>query len=500
MATIKKLAGQTAVYGIPTILGRALNFLMVPLYTDVLPLAEYGVLSEMYAYMAFLQVVFTYGMETAFFRFSNKLNDSKLVLDHALSSIIISTLLLAGLLIGFSDIIADILNYPDRSYLIRWIALIVGMDALVAIPFAWLRNQNKAGRFASAKLSQILINVGLNTFFLYFCIKVLQEDYFSFFKPYITPWYNTAYGVEYIFIANIAANLIYIPFVLPVFRYLRFNISKARIKYMLKYAAPVLFTGLAGMTNEMLDTILLKYWLPKGFYQSLTNIEAVGVYRACYKLSIFMTLLIQAFRYAGEPFFFAKAQNQDGPGVFANIMKWFVIICLLIFMLVSLNLDFFGLLLRKESYRQGLYIVPILLIANMFLGIFYNLSIWYKHTDKTQWGLYISGAGAFITVIFNVLLIPYLGYLGSAIATFLCYFWMAGMSFLAGKKYYYVPYPVKKLLLYILWIGIGMVICKMVIPDFDNLFLQFFVNSISGILFFVPIYLMEKKAIKSLLQ
>jgi O-antigen/teichoic acid export membrane protein len=450
MSIAKKLVGQTAAYGLSSIIGRALNYLLVPIYTAVFLPEEYGVVSYLYAFVAFFNILYTYGMETAFFRFANKPGaDRKKLYSQVLSIILCTSLLFSAVIILASGSIAAYIGYPDQQKYIVWLAIVLAVDAIVAIPFAWLRLQNKAVKFASIKLANILLTVGANMFFLVLCHDIYNGEYLQELRPQILQIYNPNFGIGYIFLINLIANSLVIPMLWKELSIFRFELNKELLKPMLVYAYPLLFMGLAGMVNEVIDRILLEEWLPESFYPNMSNMAAVGIYSACYKLSIFMTLAIQAFRYAAEPFFFSQSEDKTSANTFALVMKWFVIACAFIFLFISANLEDFALLLRSESYRTGIMIVPVLLLANLFLGVYYNLSVWFKLTDKTKYGTYLSFGGAAITVVFNLLLIPVLGYMGSAIATLICYFSMALGSYLLGNRHYPIPYPVKSIVGYI---------------------------------------------------
>ena len=450
MSIAKKLVGQTAAYGLSSIVGRALNYLLVPIYTRVFLPEEYGIVSYLYAFVAFFNVVYTYGMETAFFRFANRPEtDPKAVYNRVLSAILVSSAIFTGILLLFSGAIASYIGYPDRQEYIVWLALVLAIDAIVAIPFAWLRHQNKAIKFASIKLSNILITVGANLLFLVLLRHIYEGKYLQELKPIANLLYDPDFGVGYIFLINLVANALLLPMLWRELRIFRFRLDIEQLKPMLHYAYPLLFMGLAGMVNEVIDRILLERWLPESFYPNMSNMAAVGVYSACYKIAIFMTLTIQAFRYAAEPFFFSQAKEKDSPEAFAAVMKWFVIFCAFIFLFISANLEDFAHFIGPE-YWDGLMIVPVLLLANLFLGVYYNLSVWFKLTDKTKYGTYISFGGAAVTILFNLLLIPILGYMGSAIATFICYFSMALASYLLGNRHYPIPYPVRSIVGYIL--------------------------------------------------
>ena len=329
------------------------------------------------------------------------------------------------------------------------------MDGITAIPFARLRYEKKAAKFAFARIMNIVFNIAFNFFFLVLCSKIIKGDLLPGLKGGIALFYNPAYDVEYILISNLIANAFLILILWNTFTGFHFKINNKHTSEMLKYAYPLMIMGLAGMVNEMLSRIMLKELLPQGFYPGRTNLQALGIFGACYKLSMFMTLAVQSFRYAADPFFFSQAEDKNAPALFAKVMKWFIIVCTLIFLVISSNLQLFGQILRNPVYREGLLVVPILLLANLFLGVYYNLSIWYKLTDKTYYGTFISIGGALITILANIILIPLFGYMGSAWATLICYFSMAAVSYGLGQNYYPIPYSLKSALIYI---GVAIVI------------------------------------------
>jgi O-antigen/teichoic acid export membrane protein len=349
----------------------------------------------------------------------------------------------------FTAPISRLINFPEQQLFIRWLAIILAVDAVVAIPFARLRLENKARKFATLKMANILITVVANLFIYLFCHNVFLGNIFPELKPFVAHIYFPEWKLGYIFLINLLANLLLIPMLWREFISFKFTFDISFMRPLLRYGYPIMLMGLAGVVNELLDRILLLELLPPGFYPNLNSKDALGVYGGCYKLAMFMTLGIQAFRYAGEPFFFSQAKEKNSQVTFAFVMKWFVIVCAFIFLFISANLDDFKILLRRPSYQQGLMVVPILLLANLFLGIYYNLSAWFKLTDKTLFGTYISFGGAFITIVLNLLLIPIWGYMGCAWATLACYFSMAVASYLFGQKYYPVPYPVGAILGYL---------------------------------------------------
>jgi O-antigen/teichoic acid export membrane protein len=453
MSVIKKLASQTAVYGVSSIVGRVLTYLLVPIYTGAFAAAEYGVVTGLYAYVSFLNVVFTYGMETTYFRFANRLGtDRQELYDRTLSLLLVSTAGLTALLMLLARPLLGLLDIPPghEQYAV-WVALILGLDALTAIPFARLRLENKARKFAGVKLAGIVANVVLNLFFIVLCPAVASGQWLPILAPLVARVYDPTVGVGYVFLSNLVASGLTLLLLWREQLAFRFRLNLTVLKPLLNYAYPLMLMGLAGMVNETLDRILLPKWLPDNFYPGQSSLTAVGIYGACYKLSIFMSLVIQAFRYAAEPFFFAQSTEKNSPATFAMIMKWFTLCCAVIFVGISLNVEDFGrLFLRRPEYLQGLVVVPILLLANLFLGVYYNLSVWFKLTDKTYYGTYIGAGGAVLTIALNFLLIPVLGYLGCALATLACYFMMAILCWRLGERHFPVPYPALRLGLWLL--------------------------------------------------
>jgi O-antigen/teichoic acid export membrane protein len=443
LSSLKNLAGQTAVYGLSSIVGRFLNYLLTPLYTYQFVAKDYGVVTEMYAYVAFLVVLLTFGMETAYFRFVNRSESKDKVYNAALLPVVISASIFMGICVAFSGSLSAAISYPNNPEFVTWFAIIVGLDAISSIPLARLRQENKAARFVGVNLSSIALNIGLNLFFIAYC-KVLFDNGQS--NWIIETFYNPTIGVGYIFIANLLASIFKCVLLLPYMSKLSLNVDKKILRAMLIYGAPLLIAGLAGIANENLDRILLKYLLLEdiGLDRTMTQ---VGIYGACYKVSILITLFVQAYRYAAEPFFFNKSGDVDAKETYAAMMKYFVLTCLIVFLGLMVNIDMVMLFVGEE-YRVGAEIVPILLLANIFLGIYYNLSVWYKLTDKTIYGAYISIGGAVITVLFNIALIPILGYVGSAWATLICYASMMTGSYLWGRRHYHINYPMKKLTAY----------------------------------------------------
>lgn len=444
MNPLRKLASQTVVYGLSSIVGRFLNYLLVPLYTYTFSSASYGVVSEFYAYAGFFAVVMTLGLETGYFRFRNRKDIQEgSVYGAALGILILFNLALMLLVVWLRQPIANVLHYADHTEYVLWFGLIMVLDAASALPFARLRAENRAMRFAGIKLTEIAVTIVLNLLFLVGWPRLAA----ALPGLAISQWYDPGLGVGYIFLANLMASGIKIVLLAPQFHGFRFWPVWSILRPLLGYSLPMVIIGFAGMINEMLDRAILKYLLP---YDLKTNLGLLGIYGACYKLSMLMTLFVQAFRYAGEPFFFAYAGRADSKGIYALVMRYFVIFCVLIFLVVTLFMDFFQYFIGQE-YRAGLGVAPILLMANLFLGIYVNLSIWYKLTDRTMLGAGVSMLGALLTILMNIWLIPLMGYVGSAWATLACYATMTLVSYGLGQRFYPVDYPVARIMAYLLF-------------------------------------------------
>ncbi len=444
MNPLKKLASQTALYGLSSIIGRFLNYLLVPLYTYTLPAASYGTVSEFYAYAGFFAVVLIFGLETGYFRFRvrEEVGD-KAAYAAALVIVITLNLLFISAIFIAKEPLSLWLRYPDHPEYVELFGAILAIDAVSALAFAKLRAEDRAGRFVIIKITEIVVAIGLNLLFL------LGPQVLRGLWPALDAYVplGDAWRISAIFIANLTATIIKWILLLPQYRGVPWLKAGPVLIPIARYSLPMVVIGFAGIVNEMLDRVLLKYWLPNDLN---TNLQQLGIYGACYKLSILMTLFIQAFRYAAEPFFFSYSQQADAKAVYASVMRYFVIFCVFIFLLVSLFLEYFQYFVGPE-YRQGLDVVPILLLANLFLGIYVNLSIWYKLTDKTGVGALISLFGAVLTLFLNIWWIPVLGYLGSAWATLVCYSSMSLISYGLGRRFYPVPYPILRMTAYLLF-------------------------------------------------
>jgi O-antigen/teichoic acid export membrane protein len=497
MGQIKKLAGQTAVYGTTTILSRLLNYLLVPLHTYIFTNpGDYGVVGEMYAWVALLLVLLTYGMETAFFRFSEMEADKNRVFGTTLTSLFITSFVFIAVGLVFSGNLADLLHYPNHPEYIAWFVVIVGLDAVGTIPFARLRARNKPYLFAGIKITNILITVFFNVFFLWFCPKMIAMYPDSSFFHAI---YNPEIGIGYIFIANLIASVVQLILLLFTCRSLKPVFDVPLLKRMLKYAFPLLILGLAGIVNETIDRIMIKGLTSDNPDIAMYNL---GVYSACFKIAVIMNLFIQAFRYSAEPFFFSLYKQKDAKQGYSVVMTYFVIVCSFLFLSVMMYIDFVKYFV-SPNYHEGLGIVPILLLAYMLLGICFNLSIWYKLTGKTQYGAYITVGGSILTLTVNWLLLPVVGYAGAAWGHLITYSAMVAASFFIGQKFYPVDYDLKKVGFYI---GIALLLFGLsyfVIP-FDKLgehhfILKIIINTVILLSYAAIIVKKEYKTIKSIL-
>lgn len=493
MSQLKRLAGQTAVYGISSILGKSINFLLIPIYTAYLPKEDVGAFTHLYAFIAFFNIIFTYGMETAFFRFSTgKGLDPKKVYSSVQSLILTTSLSLGALIFLSAETLSVWLEYEGQEHLFRWVAMILTIDALLAIPFAKLRVENQALKFALVKLGNILLNVGFNILFIVFFFHIANGDILSFLQPWVADWYRMDWGVDYILLSNVLANALIIPVIFYFTGKFNFTLDKSILKPMWHYAVPLLFMGLAGVTNEVFSRGLFEYALPEDFYPDLTPREAGGVFGANFKLAILMNLIIQAFKYAAEPFFFQQAENKNNPAIFAKVMHWFVIFCSLLMIAVAVNLDIIGrLILQGQGYGQGLIIVPLLLLGYLFLGIYFNLSIWFKITDRTKYSFYITAIGAIITVVVVITLVPVLGFMGAALSTILSYMTMSIICYVIGQKYYPIPYQTGKAILY-LTVATAFSYAGFLL-GFDNVIINFLFQNLFVVAFALMIYLIEKE-------
>jgi O-antigen/teichoic acid export membrane protein len=442
LSSIKKLAGQTIWYGVSSIFARFLFYMLTPYLTlKFRGTSGYGQISLVYSLTPFLFVLALLSLDTAFFRFIKKKEGDPDAFGSLLILLLSCTTVVTVLIVFFRRSIASFIELPTHADYITICAFIIAFDALSSLPFAQLRHENRPIRYALVRISGILVCIGLTFFFLTVCPRVAK----SHPNGIIAAFYHPGFAVGYYLLANLIQNIFQFLILSGQFRRVNWTFSRSLMRDILIYSLPLTVASFGGMINETFDRILLVRRLPIPPDQAAYE---VGVYGACYKLSILITLFVQAFRLGAEPFFFKQAQQEDAPRVYARVMKFFVITISLMFLFVALYMDIWKYFIQDPKMWEGLKVVPILLLANMFLGIYYNLSIWYRLTKKTLPGAYITLIGAGITLIINYLFIPLFSYMASAWATFLCYGSMMVISFLWGQKVYPVPYAWKKLVAY----------------------------------------------------
>ncbi|MDX2045758.1 MAG: oligosaccharide flippase family protein [Chitinophagaceae bacterium] len=444
MSSIKKLAGQTFWYGFSNIFGRFLNYLLTPLLTSIYGSEQYGDISILFAAAAFLNIVFTYGMETSYFRFST-LHPEKEVYNTASTSIMITTLMLVVVLMAPVSSLASFMKLDKHPEFVKWVLWIVALDTLAVLPFSKLRYEGRPRKFAAIKIVNILINVGLVIFFLVWCKGQYEKKAGNMWSVL----YNPDIDLGYVFLANLIASAVTLLLLGKELLSFRFSFNKPLLKEILLYSAPLIIVGFGGMVNETIDRFMIVH-LHNGSVGAAKS--ANGIYSANYKLAVLIVLFIQAFRMGAEPFFFKQSGDENAPKTYARVMKFFVITCCVCFLAVVLFLDFWKYFMgirKHPEYLQGLVVVPVLMLAKICLGAYYNLSIWYKLTNKNLTGAYITIGGAVITVLFNYIFIPRWGYVACAFATLLCYGFMMVASYRLGQKHYPIPYAWKKLSAYV---------------------------------------------------
>ena len=484
MSVLKKLAGETVIYGVPSIVGRFLNLLLTPLYTYTFLPGTFGILSNILAYVTFFQVFLTYGMETAYFRFAGKSENPEKVFTTSMVSLGITSVAFIVLILSFAKNISGWIDYEGHPEYIIWMGITVALDTLCAIPFAKLRLQSRPYKFALLKLVNIGLSIFLNVFWIYLCPKLLHSNPDSFVQ-YI---YNPKIGIGYAFISYLVSSAITLLFFIPDLKIKKSNFDGLLLRQMLKYGWPILVIGVAGMVNLQIDKILL----PKLLVGSDDPIYVLGIYSAAGKLAILMTLFIQAFRFSFEPFLFSHYKNEDSKKIYAVIMKYFVILGLIIFLGVIFYMDILKYFIgnSKSGYHEGLKVVPWLLMGNLFLGIFYTQSLWYKLTDQTHFGARFAIIGAVITFVLNVLLIPVLGYMACGYVFFTASLEMTVMSYLVGQKYFPVKYDLKRIGAYFV-VAMLLYLITILLPFGDKLLRMGF-NTILFMIFFLFIWFKEK--------
>lgn len=486
---IKKLAGQTVIYGLSSIIGRLLNYLLVPLYVSTfIHTSDYGVISELYAWIAFLMVLLTFGMETAFFKFlSDHPEKKEKVFRNSMLSVLTVNGVFLLLILLFNGQIADAMLYSQHPEFIILLGIVVVIDATSALPLAKLRAEERAKKFAVIQLTGIGINIGLNLILMLY-----------FFQPETQ---DPAVGIRYILIANLFASLVKPVFLYKDFFKLKWIWDTQLIRFMLKYSLPLTIAGFAYIINETVDRILLKYLSYDSMLGTMSDQAAltyaesqVGIYSASYKLAMLITIFLQAYRYAAEPFFFSEAKSKDRNKTYVKVMNYFVAVIFLFFLLVSLNLDIFKYFIPNPAYWEGLKVVPILLLANVCSGVYINQSIWYKLSGQTKFGAYIAITGAVFTLTILFIFIPIFGYMACAWATFIVYFGQMVVSYLLGQKHYPIPYNLKKFAVYSSVAILIYVLFNTV--QFDSWMIDFTVRNFFILLYIGLFFWMEKPTLK----
>ncbi len=448
MSGIKKLASQTLWYGIPTIASRFLGYLMNFALPFFITLPEKTAdLSQVYAIIPFLNVVFAYGLETAYFRFSQTHDKQKLYSTLSIS-LFASTILFTALLLLCKNTIVSAADLTGNPSYVLWMIAIIAVDNLNTLPFAKLRQENRPKRYAFARVAGIVINLSVVIFFLGVVPKILQHNPGSFLQAI----YNKDMGLGYYLLGNLCGSLFTLLVLTKEIRQIQFKFDKKLWQEVMRYSMPLIIVGLGGMINDVLSRLIYRHVvdLPKPQAD-----HELGIFANIFRIALLITILIQAFRMAAEPFFFNKSKDENAQRTYARVMKFFVIACCFMFLLIGLYLDVFRWIFEtfaNPRWAEGLQIVPLLALGNIFLGIYYNLSVWYKLTNKNKFGALITIGGAVLTIVLNIILIPKLHYTGAAIATFTCYLFMMLASYKLGQKYYPVPYPVKKLTAYIVMV------------------------------------------------
>lgn len=482
MSNLKSLAKDTAIYGLSSIIGKCVNYLLVPLYTATFAAesGEYGIVVHLYAITAFLLVLLTYGTETGFFYFANRKDENpQKVYSNILISIGSTSLLFVLLCFAFLNPISSALGYATHPEYIGIMAIIVALDAFQSIPFAYLRYKQRPIKFAGIKLFGIISNILLNLFFLIACPWIYDR------APELISWfYNPAYGVGYVFISNLLCVVVQTFFFIPEFRKVSFVFDKVLMKRILKYSSPLLVLGIVGILNQNIDKILF----PKLYPDAGEANTQLGIYGASVKIAMIMHMLTQAFRFAYEPFVFGKNREGDNRRMYADAMKYFIIFALLAFLAVVFYIDILKYILRDPVYWEGLRVVPIVMVAEIFMGIYFNLSFWYKLIDETKWGAYLSLIGCIIIVSLNVLFVPTYGYMACAWAGVVGYGTITLISYLLGQKKYPIGYDLKSINVYVLLAAVLFTLSQLIVPD--NMILRLLFRTVLLLIFLA--YIIKK--------
>ncbi len=479
------------IYGVPSIVGRFLNLLLTPIYTWTFLPGEYGILGNLLAYVAFFQVFLTYGMETSYFRFASKSKKPNEIFGTSLCSLTATSFLFVVIISLFSKKISGWVGYPEQHLYIIWMGITVALDAVTAIPFARLRLQERPIKFAVFKMVNIGVNIVLNLFWILLCPRILANNPESFVRHL----YNPEIGIGYAFLSYLIASIVTLLLFIPDLGLKKIIFKREILKSMLSYGWPILVVGIAGMITLNIDKILIPELIANG----KDPMYELGVYSANGKLAILMTLFIQAFRFSFEPFLFSHYKNESSKKIYSVIMNYFVIFGLLIFMGVLFYIDILKYFIgsSKSGYHEGMKVVPWMLMGNLFLGIFYTQSLWYKLTDQTRYGAIFSVIGGAITLLINVIFIPKLGYMASAIGFFFSSLIITLISYYYGQKYFPVQYDLKKIGSYF-FVAISLYIIEMKI-NFSSYILEYGLKTFLFSLFLLFIWYKEKTNLRRLL-
>lgn len=459
---IRKLAGQTAIYGISSIAARLLNYMLTPYLTRIMTTGEYGVITDLYALIPFVLILLTMGMETGYFRFAGKAetpDQKRNVFQTTWGAVSLLSALFFVLVLVFYRPLAGIMDYASTPSFVWLVGAIVTLDAVTAIPFAKLREEGRAMRYVVVRVATIVLNI-------VFCV------FFYSVLPHIgvlSAWWSPEYGAGYYLISNLISSVAALLLLYSAYKGYRPKIDRKLFKTIFLYSLPLLISGIAGVSNEFIDRQFIKYLMPVDMAMS-----SLGIYGAVVKIAVVMTLFVQMYRMAAEPFFLSNFKKEEFKNTNAEAMKYFVIVSVFIFLLISLFADLFGLIIGAD-FRQGMYILPVVLLANIFSGMVLNLSFWYKQTGKTNMAIVVTGTGLVFTVVLNIILIPRLGYIGAAWARLGCEFVMVAVSYALNRRYFPTPYNMRRIGLYFLagavLYGVGTVLndrCPLVVKTVLN--------------------------------
>lgn len=480
-------------YGVSSIAARFISYLLAPLltYSSHVKTADFGKQSLLYSAIPVLSVLFTYGFETAYFRFSSKQENKNSIYSTAFFSILFTTVLFTILLWQFQGILGSITGFSDTPEIAQITIGIISIDALSIIPFAKLRQEERPIKYAFVRVSGIFIMILITWFFVNYCPSEIEKNPQSWVSSIFSMNTNP---IIYVVFANLVQSILTLLLLSKEVLAVRFTFNISLWRDMMLYSLPLVIVGLGGVFNETFDRLMLKAWLPGS--EEIRNTQ-VGIYSACYKLSLLISLFVQAFRMGAEPFFFKQSEGQNPQKIYARVMKFFVIVVTTMFLVVSLFLPVWSRMIGPE-YRSGIKIVPVLLLANIFLGVYYNLSIWFKLSNRTIAGTYITLIGTAITLCINYFLIPRIGYMAGAWATFCCYGSMMVISYLWGQKVYPIPYVTKKMIAYLCIVVILFFLHSGITWFFPNVMVSLGVGAILLFVYTGFILLVEKKEFQKL--